>query len=104
MTDATIPSLLRLPPGPVDLTAIDTDAAPGFDGGKDDGEAALRRCLALVPASSEPSHAMVWYRLGLIAEHRGDLNAARAAFAKALELEPNFTRPAEALKRLGRAG
>jgi PPK2 family polyphosphate:nucleotide phosphotransferase len=41
MTDATIPSLLRLPPGPVDLTAIDTDAAPGFDGGKDDGEAAL---------------------------------------------------------------
>ena len=41
MTDATIPSLLRLPPGPVDLTAIDTDAAPGFDGGKDDGEVAL---------------------------------------------------------------
>ena len=32
---------LRPPPGPVDLTAIETDAAPGFDGGKADGEAAL---------------------------------------------------------------
>ena len=32
---------LRLPPGPVDLTTIDTDAAPGFDGNKADGEQAL---------------------------------------------------------------
>ncbi len=32
---------LRPPPGPVDLTAIETDAAPGFDGGKAEGEAAL---------------------------------------------------------------
>jgi PPK2 family polyphosphate:nucleotide phosphotransferase len=32
---------LRPPPGPVDLTAIETDAAPGFDGGKAAGEAAL---------------------------------------------------------------
>ena len=32
---------LRLAPGPVDLTAIDTDAAPGFDGSKADGEEAL---------------------------------------------------------------
>ena len=35
--------VLRLPPGPVDLSAIETDAAPGFDGGKGDGEAALAR-------------------------------------------------------------
>lgn len=66
----------------------------------DDGEAALRRCLARVPAPSEPSHAGVWFRLGLIAEHRGDLQAARAAHEKSLQLEPNFNRPAEALKRL----
>lgn len=33
---------LRVPAGPVDLSAIDTDAAPGFDGGKSAGEAALR--------------------------------------------------------------
>ena len=33
--------LLRLPPGPVDLTAIDPDGTPGFDGRKADGKAAL---------------------------------------------------------------
>ncbi|GAA5149683.1 hypothetical protein GCM10023340_25400 [Nocardioides marinquilinus] len=30
-----------MPTGPVDLTAIETDAAPGFDGGKSEGKAAL---------------------------------------------------------------
>ncbi|WP_418058894.1 PPK2 family polyphosphate kinase [Pimelobacter simplex] len=38
---------LRLPAGPVDLAAIETNAAPGFDGDKKAGEAAL---LALAPA------------------------------------------------------
>jgi PPK2 family polyphosphate:nucleotide phosphotransferase len=32
---------LRLPGGPVDLSAIETDATPGFDGGKAAGEEAL---------------------------------------------------------------
>jgi PPK2 family polyphosphate:nucleotide phosphotransferase len=32
---------LRIPPGPVDLASIETDAAPGFEGKKADGEAAL---------------------------------------------------------------
>lgn len=32
---------LRLPDGPVDLTAIETDAAPGFDGKKAQGKATL---------------------------------------------------------------
>ncbi len=32
---------VRLPPGPVDLNAIETDVAPGFDGGKKKGKAAL---------------------------------------------------------------
>ncbi|GAB3033423.1 hypothetical protein GCM10011376_30800 [Nocardioides flavus (ex Wang et al. 2016)] len=40
MTSA-IAAALRLPEGPVDLTAIDTDAAPGFDGAKADGREAL---------------------------------------------------------------
>ncbi|CUR58772.1 putative polyphosphate kinase 2 [metagenome] len=40
MTD-DIAAHVRLPAGPVDLTAIDTDAAPGFDGKKADGKAAL---------------------------------------------------------------
>ncbi|GAA1533331.1 PPK2 family polyphosphate kinase [Nocardioides humi] len=34
-------SELRVPAGPIDLSAIDTNAAPGFDGDKKDGEAAL---------------------------------------------------------------
>ncbi len=40
MTDA-IAEHVRLTQGPVDLTAIETDAAPGFDGKKADGEPAL---------------------------------------------------------------
>lgn len=34
-------SVLRLPPGPVDLTALDPSSTPGFKGGKSDGKAAL---------------------------------------------------------------
>jgi PPK2 family polyphosphate:nucleotide phosphotransferase len=33
--------LLRLPPGPVDLRSIETDAAPGYDGDKKSGKADL---------------------------------------------------------------
>jgi PPK2 family polyphosphate:nucleotide phosphotransferase len=40
MTD-DITAHLRVPAGPVDLTSIETDAAPGFDGGKKKGKAAL---------------------------------------------------------------
>ena len=70
----------------------------------DDGEAALRRCLERTPAASEPRHADVWFRLGLIAERRGDLRAAREAYGRSLELEPGSNRTAEALKRLGKSG
>jgi polyphosphate kinase 2 (PPK2 family) len=41
---------LRLPHGPVDLTAIPTDATPGFKGGKKDGKEAL---AALGPELSD---------------------------------------------------
>ncbi len=34
-------TLLRLPTEPIDLACVDTDAAPGFEGKKADGEAAL---------------------------------------------------------------
>jgi PPK2 family polyphosphate:nucleotide phosphotransferase len=37
----SISELLRLPPGPVDLAAIDTHGKPGFEGGKADGKKAL---------------------------------------------------------------
>ena len=41
MTTSPIADALRLPSGPVDLTTIETDAAPGFDGKKSDGKEAL---------------------------------------------------------------
>ena len=41
MTTSPIADALRLPDGPVDLTSIETDAAPGFDGKKADGKGAL---------------------------------------------------------------
>ena len=37
----TIADALRVPPGPVDLSTYDANGTPGFDGGKDDGKAAL---------------------------------------------------------------
>src|SRR6185369_9334207 len=39
--DIRISDRLRLPAGPVDLSAIDTRATPGFTGSKSDGKAAL---------------------------------------------------------------
>jgi hypothetical protein len=36
-----VSDLLRVPAGPVDLSALDTRATPGFDGGKAAGKAAL---------------------------------------------------------------
>lgn len=35
-------SHLRVEPGPIDLSAVETDATPGFDGDKADGEKALQ--------------------------------------------------------------
>lgn len=50
MTTSPIADALRLPGGAVDLTAIDTGAAPGFDGRKADGLAAL---AAMAPELSD---------------------------------------------------
>lgn len=41
MTSTSISELVRLPQGPVDLSAIDPSATPGFAGGKAEGKAAL---------------------------------------------------------------
>jgi PPK2 family polyphosphate:nucleotide phosphotransferase len=45
-----VSDLLRVPAGPVDLSALDTRATPGFDGGKAAGKAAL---AALGPRLSD---------------------------------------------------
>jgi tetratricopeptide (TPR) repeat protein len=87
---------------PDDYVALFTLGRAVAESGRrlEEGEAALRRCLAKVPLESEPSHAAVLYRIGLIKELRKDISGARAAYQAALALEPNFNRPAEELKRL----
>lgn len=64
------------------------------------GEAALRRCLELKPAADEPGPAPVQWRLGNIAEKRGDPAAARAAYEAAVKLDPNFKPAADSLAKL----
>ena len=99
---AACDAALRLKPD--DYIALFTLGRTAAECGRrlQDGEAALRRCLEIVPRPSEPSHAGVWHWLGQIAEKRPDLAAARAAYTKALAMEPSFNRPAEALERLNK--
>ncbi len=66
----------------------------------DTGEQSLQRCLALTPGPRDPSHAHVHWRLGLIAQKRNDLPAARAAFEKSLSLDPNLPEARAALESL----
>jgi len=66
----------------------------------DRGEQALKRCLGLTPAKGDPGPAAVQWRLGNIAEKRGDLTSARAAYQAALKLDPNFKSAADALAKL----
>jgi len=66
----------------------------------DRGEEALHRCLDLVPAKNEPTHAAVQWRLGVIAEKRNDPGAARTAYEASLKLDPGFKQAADSLAKL----
>jgi hypothetical protein len=66
----------------------------------DRGEAALRKYLEHTPKPNEPSLAATHWRLGMIAEHRGDKAAARQAYEAAARADPNFRQAREALARL----
>ncbi|MDB6095395.1 MAG: hypothetical protein JWM32_2957 [Verrucomicrobia bacterium] len=65
-----------------------------------EGEKALKRCLELTPGKGDPSHAAVQWRLGNLAEKRGDPAAARTAYESALNLDPGFTQAKAALAKL----
>jgi PPK2 family polyphosphate:nucleotide phosphotransferase len=56
-TAEQVSDLLRVPAGPVDLGALDTRATPGFDGGKQDGKAALADLGARLSDLQERLHA-----------------------------------------------
>ena len=64
------------------------------------GEQTLKRCLELPPGKGEPGHAAVQWRLGNIAEKRGDPAGARAHYEAGLKDDPNFPQLTEALAKL----
>ena len=66
----------------------------------DRGEQALRRCLELPPGPGEQGRAAVQWRLGQLAEKRGDIPAARAAYEAALQSHPGFQQAADSLAKL----
>ncbi|MEO6875408.1 MAG: tetratricopeptide repeat protein [Opitutaceae bacterium] len=74
--------------------------AAEFDLKLDRGEQALRRCLELTPGKGEPSHAAVQWRLGILAEKRGDKSAAHAAYEASLKLDPGFKQAGDSLAKL----
>jgi tetratricopeptide (TPR) repeat protein len=66
----------------------------------DRGEQTLRRCLELTPGKNEPGHTAVHWRLGNIAEKRGNPAAARTEYETALKLDPAFAQAKESLAKL----
>lgn len=66
----------------------------------DRGEQTLRRCLELTPGKNDPGYAPVHWRLGNIAEKRGQPAAARAAYEAALKADPGFTQAKDSLAKL----
>ncbi len=66
----------------------------------DRGEAALRAYLQHAPQPNEPSLGAAHWRLGQLAERRGDKMAARQAYQTATSLDPDLRQAKEALARL----
>jgi len=66
----------------------------------DRGEASLRAYLEHEPKPNEPSLAATHWRLGMIAEKRGDTAAARREYQAAATMDPNLRQAREALARL----
>ena len=64
------------------------------------GDETLRRCLELPPGKGEPGHAAVQWRLGNIAEKRGDPAGARAHYEAGLKDDPNFPQLTASLAKL----
>jgi tetratricopeptide (TPR) repeat protein len=64
------------------------------------GEAALRAYLTQPPLRGQPSHAGAHWRLGMIAEKRGDRPAARREYEAALALDPALKGAKDGLARV----
>ncbi len=66
----------------------------------EEGEAALRSYLKQPPGPGLPSHAGAQWRLGMIAEKRGDRAGARTAYQAALALDPTQKGAKDGLARV----
>lgn len=64
------------------------------------GEAALLEYVAYQPKAGEPTHAMAYFRLGMIYQRRGDRDKARGAYQQVLAIEPGHRQATAALARL----
>ena len=64
------------------------------------GDAALRAYIA-APPENGPSVANAHYRLGIIAEKRGDKEFARREYQAALDLNPYYKEAKKALAAIG---
>ena len=94
------PLATREPPDPGALYQLGrTGALSGLH--LDEAEAALRRYLTIDPPSGQPPHAAAHWRLGMILEHRGRTDDARAEYRAALRLDPDHEEATKALQRLG---
>jgi tetratricopeptide (TPR) repeat protein len=66
----------------------------------DEAERALRLYLAQEPGSVELSRTAAHWRLGMVLEHKGDRDGARAEYGAALRLDPDYDAAKKALGRL----
>lgn len=64
------------------------------------GLAAFERFLDMQRLPGDPSAAAAWWRMGQIREASGQLDQARTAFQRALELDPELDQASVALKML----
>jgi tetratricopeptide (TPR) repeat protein len=97
---AALDALERARPGlPLALYSIGRTAAESGEQ-LERAEAAMRAYLNHTPRPNEPSHAAAHWRLGMIAERRGDSAAARRAYEDAVKADPKHEPAKAALKRV----
>jgi len=70
----------------------------------DRGLAAFEHFLGMNRWPGDPSEAATWWRIGQIHQASGQLDAARTAFKRSLELDPDLEQASEALQQLPEVG
>jgi tetratricopeptide (TPR) repeat protein len=76
--------------------------AAGWKQKLDEGEAALKQYVAMLPRDTDPAPSTVHFYLGSIYREQGKTDAARAEFREAVRLNPKSARSRKALEDLGK--